>query len=89
MNTLAARLDAAINVAAPGAIYGVAIGRSDDRSTWRIDFTEDASDAEKEAAVAALQAFDANEPEPAPASAAEKIAAFVAANPDVRAALGL
>lgn len=36
----------------------MSIGRRDDKRTWRIDFKDTATDAEKAAAQAALTAFD-------------------------------
>ena len=46
-------------------IDGVSVGRWDDRTTWRIDFREDATEAQKNAAVAMLAAWqdgpDAND----------------------------
>jgi hypothetical protein len=55
-DTTAADLHAAIAAVCP--IAGVAIGRKNDKATWRIDFADAATDAEKDAARAALAAFD-------------------------------
>lgn len=83
MSTIAERLDTAVRAVAP--ITGVSIGQANDRSTWRIDFTQDATDEQKAAAQAALEAFDPTEPEPAPLTPDEKLKAFFASNPDVGA----
>jgi hypothetical protein len=64
MTSPAARLHDAIAALAP--IESVSIGRKDDRSTWEISFAPEASAAQRQAALAALQAFDADAPEPAP-----------------------
>jgi hypothetical protein len=50
------RLDKELAAVAP--IDGVAVGVVGDRSTWRIDFQPQATDAEKAAAQAVLMAFD-------------------------------
>lgn len=39
-------------------IVGVSFGRLDDKTTWRIDFTDDANDEQRKAAQEALDAFD-------------------------------
>lgn len=54
--TLAATLDRALRAVAP--IAGVSIGRDDDKSTWRIDYADTATAAQKAAAEAVLAAFD-------------------------------
>lgn len=54
--TLAGALDAAIKAVCP--IYGVSIGVDDDKTTWRIDFTEDATTDQQAAAQKVLDAFD-------------------------------
>lgn len=51
----AAKLHAAIAAVCP--IEGVAIVTPDDKSTWRIDFAPEATDAQREAANRALAAF--------------------------------
>ena len=86
MKTTTSRLHDALEAVAP--IDGVSINRWDDRSTWRIDFTDEATEEQKAAAQAALEAFDPTEPEPVPLSPLEKLKAFLAANPDVAAAIG-
>ena len=53
---LAANLDAAIKVVCP--IYGVSIGREDDRQTWRIDFKPEATLQQRTNAQAILDTFD-------------------------------
>lgn len=55
-----ARLHAAIEAAAP--IDGVSVGLWHDRSTWRISFTEEATEAQRDAAQAVLEAFDPDAP---------------------------
>ena len=54
--SIAGRLDAAIKAVCP--IDGVSIGHRDDRSTWRIDFREEATAQQRAAAQAVLDAFD-------------------------------
>ena len=39
-------------------IHGVSIGRANDKGTWRIDFDQAATQQQKDAAQAALVAFD-------------------------------
>lgn len=58
---IAQKLDAAIKVVCP--IFGVSIGRPDDKSTWRIDFEAQATSQQRSAAQAVLAAFDPNAPE--------------------------
>jgi len=53
----AARLDQALR-AAGLPVMGVAIGRKDDKTTWRIDFTADATDAQRAAAAKLMSSFD-------------------------------
>lgn len=48
--------------AALAPIDGVAVGRADDRSTWRIDFSPDATAEQRAAASAALAAYDPEAP---------------------------
>lgn len=60
-------MDAAVlhnAIAAVCPIVGVTIGSDSDRTTWRVDFASDATDAQKAAGLAALVAFDPNAPEP-------------------------
>lgn len=45
-------------IAAVAPIYGVSIGSPTDKSTWRIDYMDEATDAQKEAAQAVVGAFD-------------------------------
>lgn len=56
MTTIAAKLDAAIKAVCP--ILGVSIRRKDDKATWRIDFRPEATQPQKDAAQAVLDAFD-------------------------------
>lgn len=44
-------------VAAAAPIYGVKAGRANDRATWAIDFREEATDQERAAAQAAMDAW--------------------------------
>jgi hypothetical protein len=53
---LAGKLHEAIAAACP--VHGVSIGRKDDKATWRIDFKDEATDAQRDAARAVLQGFD-------------------------------
>ena len=53
-------------VAAVAPINSVAILNPNDRSTWRIDFTEDATIAQKQAARDIVASFDVNAPTPNP-----------------------
>ena len=46
------QLDEALKAVCP--IQGVSIGRRDDMATWRIDFTDTATESEKDAARAVL-----------------------------------
>lgn len=48
MAPLAQILTEQISLVAP--IWGVSIGRKDDKATWRIDFVENATEAERLAA---------------------------------------
>lgn len=52
---LAAGLDAAVKAVCP--IYGVSLGRLEDKSTWRIDFMEGATDEQKSKAAEVLASF--------------------------------
>lgn len=56
MTTIAHDLSAAIAAVCP--IVGVSIGRIADRSTWRIDFAEEATPAQRAAARNVLSSFD-------------------------------
>jgi len=38
-------------------IYGISFGRLDDKATWRIDYEEEATEGQKEAARQVLEAF--------------------------------
>lgn len=53
---IASDLDQAIRAVCP--INGVSIGDEADRSTWSIDYADDATDDQKEAAEALLQTWD-------------------------------
>ena len=52
---IAQKLNAAIAAVCP--IYGVSIGRKDDKQTWRIDFKDEATPEQRAAAVAAVDVF--------------------------------
>lgn len=52
-----AALDKALR-AAGVPIDGVRVGRANDRATWRVDFTNAATDAHRAAAQAVITAFD-------------------------------
>lgn len=56
LDTTAADLHAAIAAVCP--IDGVSIGRKNDKATWRIDFTDVATDAQRDAARAVMNTFD-------------------------------
>lgn len=56
--SIASKLDAAIKAVCP--IHGVSIGRADDKQTWRIDFADEATAEQREAAHGVLAAFDPN-----------------------------
>ncbi len=56
-NPAVSKLDAAVKAACP-AIHGVSVGRWDDKSSWRIDFQDDATEQEKTAALSVIEAFD-------------------------------
>ena len=66
-------------------IHGVSIGRWNDRATWRINFKDEATKAERAAAQKVLQSFVPQED--APVDPVEKLKAFLAENPDVVAVL--
>jgi hypothetical protein len=53
---LAAVLDISIRAVCP--IHGVVVGREDDRTTWRIDFKDEATAQQRAAGSAVLAAFD-------------------------------
>lgn len=69
---ISAKLDAAIKAVCP--IHGISIGRKDDKSTWRIDFKDEASAQERAAAQAVLNAFDLAADAAADAVAAQRAA---------------
>ena len=50
------KLDAAIRAVCP--IHGVSIGKKDDKSTWRIDFKDEATTEQGASAQAVIDAFD-------------------------------
>lgn len=54
--SIAAALTEAVGRVAP--VSGVSIGRMDDRATWGLDFSADATDAQRNAAAAVLASFD-------------------------------
>jgi hypothetical protein len=56
LDNTAAQLHAAIEAVCP--IHGISIGRKDDESTWRIDYADGVSDAQRSAAVRAMLDFD-------------------------------
>lgn len=56
--SFAQQLDAAIREVCP--IVGVSIGDKSDKATWRIDFDDAASGAQKVAALDVVAAFDVN-----------------------------
>lgn len=60
----AAQLDEAINAVCP--IYGVSIFSKVDKTTWRIDFKDEATKAQRSAASVVLDAFDINTPDSQP-----------------------
>ena len=76
-------------IAAVCPIHGVSVGRWEDRSTWRIDFKDEATPAERMAAFATMNAFDPDAPEnnPAPKSYAEQLVDHVLADPTALAKL--
>ena len=50
------KLDSALKVVCP--IHGVSVGRRDDKATWRINFKDEATAQERDAAQAVIDAFD-------------------------------
>lgn len=54
--SLAGKLHEALAAVCP--IDGVSIGRKDDKATWRIDFKDEATDAQRAAAQAVKDGFD-------------------------------
>ena len=60
--SLISKLDVALKAVCP--IHGVSIGRETDRSTWRIDFKDEATAEQRAAAGDALAAFDPAVPSP-------------------------
>ena len=77
-------LDAALKAVCP--IDGVSIGRWHDRSTWRVDFREEATEGQRAAAHAVLQDFDPALPE-LRASAKDLLDAMLELSPARRSAL--
>lgn len=51
----AAKLDSEIQKACP--IYGVSIGRKDDKSTWRIDYKPEATQEQRDIAAAIMESY--------------------------------
>lgn len=51
----AAKLDQAIKTVCP--IYGVSIGKSDDKATWSIQFKPEATQSQIDAAMAVLDSY--------------------------------
>lgn len=56
MSITLSRLNELISSIAP--IHGVSIGRWDDRTSWRIDFKNEATELERSAALSSLNNFD-------------------------------
>ena len=56
MTSLALKLGEKLNKVAP--VAGMSIGKPGDKSTWRIDFKPEATDAERQAAQLVLKNFD-------------------------------
>ena len=54
--SLPSDVQAAVAVVCP--VVGVSIGDQNDKSTWRVDFTPDATDAQKAAAAQAITNYD-------------------------------
>jgi hypothetical protein len=54
--TVTAKLDTALRAVAP--ISGVSIGRPDDKSSWRVDFLPQATQAQRDAATSVIASFD-------------------------------
>ena len=71
---IAAKLDNAIKIVCP--IHGVSIGRRDDKATWRINFKDEATEQQRLAARAVLDAFDANQPDNPPTDILDVILAL-------------
>ena len=55
-------LDQQIKAVCP--THGVSVGRKEDKSTWRIDFKDEATQAEKDAAQLVVDNFDINAKDP-------------------------
>ena len=70
------QLDEQLKAVCP--IGGVSIGRWDDSSTWRIDFKDEATRAERRAAMDVLAKFDPASV-PAPVDEMEQLKARIAA----------
>lgn len=102
--TLAASLDAAIAAAIPRAAFdGVSIGfvsrrereagfegpvDPNDKTRWRVAFTDQATDAHKAAAAAVIAAFDPlNPPKPPEPTVADKLARLGLTLAELKAAL--
>jgi len=56
MTQISALIDQAVRAVCP--IYGIGIGRLDDKATWRIDFVEAATNPQRTAAAAVVAGFD-------------------------------
>lgn len=80
--SIADKVEAAIKAVCP--INGVSIGRVNDKSTWRIDFKDEATQEQRQAAQAALDAFN---PEAPSVVAVETIVSLEQASPFTHRAL--
>lgn len=71
------QIDSAVRAVCP--INGVSIGKLMDKTTWRVDFSEAATDAQKNAAAEVIAALDLNEPttNDVNSEAQRRMAAFV------------
>jgi len=49
-------------IASVAPIHGVSVGSWSDKTTWHIDFTDEATPAHRTAALAAIQSFDPSAP---------------------------
>lgn len=76
--SVATQLDAAIRAVAP--IIGVSIGRIKDKSTWRIDFAPEATQAQRTQAANIVAAFDVAAAEATEAAEAAALEALEADN---------
>lgn len=61
MPGIAQSVDAAVRNVCPW-VEGVSIGRADDKSTWRVDFTDAATEQDRTAVAAVVAAFDVSAP---------------------------